>query len=442
MKKRYSSIDRLINMVREYFPNQPKVAQIMETTLYNTIETTLIPQNDGKTFVITGDIPAMWLRDSSAQVKPLLLAANSEPEIFNLILGVIKQHKQQILIDPYANAFNKDGDFSCFNQDLTEMKAGVWERKYEVDSLCYPIQLAYLFWKYTNYTDHFDRDFLTICQLIVNTFQMEQHHETKSTYRFVRKAAWLDGQPERVKYETLARAGLGTPVGYTGMTWSGFRPSDDACQYGYLIPSNMFAYVNLGYMKEILQTFYNDESNQKDLVNSIMTLQTDIRAGIEHYGIVKHSEYGYIYAYEVDGLGNYLLMDDANVPSLLSAPYLGFCKKDDKIYLNTRRLILSKVNPYYYEGLFGQGIGSPHSPNGYIWPIALCVQGLTSNYQKEKEAILNMLLTTDADTLMMHESFNVDNPNQYTRAWFSWANSMYTEFVLSMLGITITDNPK
>ena len=172
------------------------------------------------------------------------------------------------------------------------------------------------------------------------------------------------------------------------MIWSAFRPSDDACTFNYNIPGNMFCSVVLGYLKEIVELVYQDEYLQERIVD----LKFQIDYGIELFGIVRHPKYGKIYAYETDGYGNHVLMDDANVPSLLSIPYLGFADANDEIYKNTRAFILSKENPYYFEGNRAKGIGSPHTWSEYIWPIALSMQGLTSLLQHEREALIHTII--------------------------------------------------
>lgn len=431
-------ISKLIDFIKETYSDSEKTIKLFENSITNTLETTIKPQEDGTTFVITGDIPAMWLRDSVAQIRPLLLVAKEDETIFKLIRGVIELQKRQVLIDPYANAFNLDASGEGHHDDLTDMKPELWERKYEIDSLCYPVQLAYLFWKSTDDATHFDAAFLKMAKLIVQTFKTEQHHEEKSNYRFERDNDWLRSNPDRKPFETLPREGKGSKTAYTGMTWSGFRPSDDACKYGYLVPSNMFAVVILRYMVEIIEQFYQDENA---FVVEIEQLIKEINQGIETHAIVDHPILGKMYAYEVDGLGNHHLMDDANVPSLLSLPYLGYCAFDDPIYLNTRRFVLSKENPYYYEGKYAKGIGSPHTPTNYIWHIALSIQGLTSIDEKEKAKVLETLITTDADTNLLHEGFNVDNPFEFTRPWFSWSNSMFAEFLLSLNGLVVKGSP-
>lgn len=403
------------------FEEKTKIGQLFRNCFNNTIETTTEFLDDGTTFVFTGDIPAMWLRDSSAQVRHYIPFAVSDPRMRNLIEGLIKRQLMYIRIDPYANAFNKEPNHAGHKSDITQQNPWVWERKYEVDSLCYPIQLAYLYWKNTNRTVIFDDEFKSTVKIIVNHWTLEQRHFENSSYSFRR----LDA-PES---DTLKNDGKGMPVNYTGMTWSGFRPSDDACTFNYLIPANMFAVVVLGYIEEIACTIYEDE----ELEQSAKKLRAEIDQGIKTHGIYRHPKYGEIYAYETDGLGNYNLMDDANVPSLLSIPYLGYAPKNDPIYKNTRKFILSKDNPYFYEGKIAKGIGSPHTPEGYIWHISLIIQALTAEDDREIKELLMLLLMTDADTGFMHEGFSADNPKIYTREWFAWANSLFGELIHTLI---------
>ena len=399
--------------------SNPRWSEVFSNCFDNTLETTVKLTEAEDIFVITGDIPAMWLRDSSAQIKPYLVIANQDPKIKEMIQGLLERQIKCILIDPYANAFNETENGACYHQDITEMNGWIWERKYEVDSLCYPIELAYLLWKKTGETNHFTKEFKQAAETIINLFKTEQRHEN-STYRFER----FGERPE----DTLSNDGLGEPCGYTGMTWSGFRPSDDSCTFNYLVPANMFAVVILGYLAEIFEEIYHE----KTAVEEANQLKEEINRGIEEWGIVEH-EGKKVYAYEVDGLGNYVLMDDANVPSLLAAPYLGYCEIDDAIYQQTRAVLLSEKNPYYYEGNYLKGIGSEHTPKEYVWPIALAIQGLTTNKKAEKIEMLNKLVETEAGTNYMHEGINVNNPNEYTREWFSWANMMFCELLLDCL---------
>lgn len=396
---------------------QPKLLSMFKQCYINTLQTTTKQLEDGTSFVFTGDIPAMWLRDSSAQVRHYIPLASQDEQLQEMIEGLIRRQFMYIGIDPYANAFNESANDQRYDEDLTELSPWVWERKYEIDSLCYPIQLSYLYWKATGKTRIFDETFRAAVRQIIGLWKVEQHHAEMSPYRFQR----LNCPPT----DTLRNDGKGMPVAYTGMTWSGFRPSDDACTFGYLIPSNMFAAVALGYVAEIAAQVYQDERLQA----AAEALKEEIEYGIETYGTTIHPKYGKIYAYETDGCGNYNLMDDANVPSLLSIPYIGYRSGDDPVYRNTRQFVLSQDNPYYYEGSAACGIGSPHTPDRYIWHIALSMQGLTSQDADETAKLLNMLLETDADTGFMHEGFHADDPRQFTRPWFAWSNSLFSEFV-------------
>jgi meiotically up-regulated gene 157 (Mug157) protein len=313
------SMQQLIDQVTSQLSARPKLAALFRNCFPNTLTTTMRPHADGTTFVITGDIPAMWLRDSAAQVRPYLILAESDPHIADLISGVVKRQLGYIVEDPYANAFNEEANGKGHQSDKTAMKPIIWERKYEIDSLCYPLQLSYLLWKATGRTDHFDATFRQAAQEILKLWKREQDHVANSSYSFERS----DCPPT----DTLPNDGKGTPVAPTGMTWSGFRPSDDACTYGYLVPANMFAVVALGYLAEIAEQVLSDSA----LAQEAKALANEIDAGIRQHAIVEHPSFGKVYAYEVDGFGNSNFMDDANVPSLLSAPYLGYCANNDPI---------------------------------------------------------------------------------------------------------------
>jgi len=402
-------------------------AKVFNVTYANTLETTVKKIADDDNFILTGDIPAMWQRDSTCQVRPYLVMAQQIPEVSDFIRGVVKRQFFNMNHDPYANAFNSEPNNAGHQKDHTEMTPWIWERKFEIDSLCFPVQLAYLLFKNTGRIDHFDADFVSGIKKMLNVFEIEQHHMTKSEYRFERD----DDRPE----DTLTHNGLGSPVKETGMIWSAFRPSDDACVYGYLVPANMFAVLVLDYVQEIFSSVLDDAK----IVDRAKKLQAEIRSGIEEYGTTTNAAGERIYAYETDGLGNFLIMDDGNVPNLLSAPYLHYVDLDDSTYVNTRKTILSPENPYYYAGKYGKGLGSPHTPKNYIWHIALAIQGLTSNDQAEKARLLENMVQTTAGTNMMHEGFNVDNPKEYTREWFSWANMMYCELFLNYFDYKIKE---
>ncbi|WNQ10517.1 glycoside hydrolase family 125 protein [Paenibacillus aurantius] len=397
---------------------RPRLLQQFKNCFPNTLETTTKLMDDGTTFVITGDIPAMWLRDSVEQLMHYVPLAKEDPGLQRILGGLIKRHAWYIGIDPYANAFNETANHWHWDaNDQTDMSPWVWERKFELDSLCFTIRLAYRYWKETGLTDIFDETFHKAMRSIVEVWRTEQRHAENSPYRFMRTNC--------PAIDTLRNNGLGMPVNYTGMVWSGFRPSDDACELHYNIPSNMFAAVSLSQMQEMARWVYRDEA----FVREMEAFEEEIRHGIELYGIYRHPEFGRIYAYETDGFGNYSLIDDAGTPSLLSIPYLGYADHDDPVYRNTRRFILSKENPYYYEGTAAKGIGSPHTPPGYIWPMALSMQGLTAATDDEMLEMIRLLEATDAGTGFMHEGFHADDPAQFTRPWFAWSNSLFAQLV-------------
>jgi uncharacterized protein len=396
----------------------PEIASIFRQCYLNTLETTVEILDDDTTFVMTGDIPAMWLRDSTAQVRPYLSFVAHDPDLQRVIKGLIHRQMECILIDPYANAFNKEPNGHGHQTDRTDQNLWLWERKYEIDSLCYPVQLCKDYYTATGDRSIFDQETLKAFYMILDVFECEQSHDTRSPYYFERLNA-----PQS---DTLPFNGKGTRTNFTGMTWSGFRPSDDACKFGYLVPANMFAVVILGYIIEFARTIFADER----LASRANKLRSEIDFGIQTYGIVDHPQFGKIYAYEVDGFGNSNLMDDANVPNLLSIPYLGYRPVDDLIYQNTRAFVLSKANPYFQEGMYARGLGSPHTPDGYIWHIGLIVQALTSTDRAEQDSLMQMLISTTADTGYMHESFHPDNPAEFTRSWFAWANSLFGELVM------------
>lgn len=355
---------------------------------------------DGTAYVKTGDIPAEWLRDSSAQVRPYLFFAREDKTVAALLRGIIARHARYLTIDPYANAFTLDYK--------------VWEEKYELDSLCYPIILAWTYWKTTDDATIFDTTMESGLTKALETMEREQDHARSSNYR----------------HSEMPDGGKSNPVAYTGMIWSGFRPSDDACQYNYLIPSEMMAVVALGDLEEIFRQVYRNVLKAE----RAKSLRSEVQDGIQQFGIVFTPNYGYVYAYEVDGLGHSVLMDDANIPSLLAAPYLGYSKPDALVYLNTRRFLLSKNDPYYYAGKYARGIGSAHTPDGYVWPLSLVMQGMTATRQSERQEVLKELLDSDPGDHLLHESFDPNDPAKFTRKDFGWPNALFSEFVMTSFG--------
>lgn len=381
----------------------------------STLETTTRYDEKGNVFVITGDIEAMWLRDSSVQVSHYVRLAGVDDDCRQLIKNILKRQFNYIIEDPYANAFNEMPNGKGHIDDETEKKPIVFERKYEIDSLIYPLWLADKYYKSTDDSSIFDELFFKTFDIILKTLINEQDYKNNSSYYFRRP---------RESKDSLDNNGWGSDYAYTGLVRSAFRPSDDRCIFPFLIPSNMFIVATL---RKI-----NNDLGENALLDKSKKLITDIENGIEKYGITEHPEFGKIYAYEVDGLGNKLLMDDANVPSLLSLPYLDYCKKDDELYLNTRKYVLSKSNPYYYEGICAKGVGSPHTPKDYIWHISLIMEALTGT-KDDTRRIFDILRSTTANTGFMHEGFDCNNADNFTRSWFAWANTLFAIFIMDCI---------
>ena len=416
------TMDNFLNTLREQAAEIPELMDVFVNCYTNTLNTTVKRMENNMTHVITGDIPAMWLRDSAAQLRPYIFLAKENEEIRELIAGLVRRQFMCITIDEYANAFNEAPNGACWEKDDPDQNPWVWERKFEVDSLCYPLQLAYLLWKNTGCTTQFEGDFQAGVEKILEVFTTEQYHEEKSHYRFNRNNGYYR--------DTLSRDGKGALVkSGTGLIWSGFRPSDDACTYGYLIPSNMFAVVALGYLEEMEREIFHNE----ELAERAKALKEEIQEAIETIGKTFTEEFGMVYAYETDGYGMYNLMDDANVPSLLAMSYLGY-KGEPEVSQNTRRFLLSEANPFYFKGAKAAGIGSPHTPSNYIWHIAMAIQGLTIETREEKLEILKNMAATTGGKGVMHEGFCCEDDSKFTRAWFSWANAMYAELFLDYMG--------
>ncbi len=401
----------------------PKLAWMFENCFPNTIDTTVkFSMQNGKpdTFVITGDINAMWLRDSSAQVWPYLQLVNTDNDLKQMIAGVINRQTQCIIIDPYANAFNPKPEPDGRWMDDTGMKPMLHERKWEIDSLCYPIRLAYNYWKETSDTSIFDADWKKAMSLVVQTFKEQQRKEGLGPYNFLRMT-------DRA-LDTIPNMGFGHPVNPVGLIVSSFRPSDDATTFGFLVPSNLFAVTSLQQLADIARKVTKDYT----FADECMDLAQEVEAAIKKHAIVEHPTRGQIYAFEVDGFGNAYFMDDANVPSLLAMPYLDTIDKNDPIYINTRDFVLSSDNPYFFKGSVAEGIGGPHIGYDMIWPMSIIMRAMTSDSDEEIKQCIKMLRNTDAGTGFMHESFHKDNPDKFTREWFAWVNTLFGELILKL----------
>jgi meiotically up-regulated gene 157 (Mug157) protein len=399
----------------------PELGWLFENCFPNTLDTTVFLKSKGKepdTYIITGDIDAMWLRDSTAQIWPYLPFMKSDPALQNLVAGVIHRQTRCILKDPYANAFYDDETkISEWKDDLTEMKPGIHERKWEIDSLCYPVRLAYHYWKISGDITPFNESWKQGIQNTLRVFKEQQRKNGNGPYTFQRNTFWAtDGVP---------LSGYGYPVKPVGLICSVFRPSDDATIFPFLIPSNFFAVVSLKQASEMIRTIGHDTA----LADDLSALAKEVETALNLYATVDHAEFGKVFAYEVNGMGSFNLMDDANIPSLLSLPYLGAVEADNKIYQNTRRLLFSDSNPFYFKGKAGEGIGGPHAGMEMIWPLSVIIRGLTSKNDEEIRKCIQTLKSCHGGTGFMHESFHKDDATKFTRKWFAWANTIFGEFL-------------
>lgn len=417
-------IEQVIDDVTSQLTN-PKLAWMFRNCFPNTLDTTVHfrEDKDGNpdTFVYTGDIHAMWLRDSGAQVWPYVQFAAQDEHLRRMIAGVINRQFLSITIDPYANAFNDGPTGGHWMTDGTDMNPNDHERKWEIDSQCYPIRLAHEYWKVTGDTSVFGDKWIDGMKAILATLREQQRKEGHGSYRFTRVT---DRQ-----LDTKCCNGMGNPVRPCGLIASSFRPSDDATTFEFLVPSNFFAVTSLRKAAEILETVNHDIL----MAGECRALADEVETALKENAVVYHPKFGNIYAFEVDGFGNSYLMDDANVPSLLALAYLGDVAPDNPVYRNTRRFVLSDSNPYFFKGTAGEGIGGPHIGYDMIWPMSIMMRAFTSTDDNEIRDCIVMLMNTDAGTGFMHESFHKDNPENFTRAWFAWQNTLFGELILKLI---------
>lgn len=385
------------------------------------------------TFVITGDIDAMWLRDSAAQVWTYLSLLDVDEDLRLMVRGVIRMQLEFVCRDAYANAFLRSvSDSTQWRSDFTLMLPGVHERKYEIDSLCYPIRLAYAYWQITGDDSIFDELWVRAVGEILRVFSEQQRRDgvQRTSYRF--------GRTTHAQHDTTSNYGLGHPVKPCGLIASMFRPSDDSCVFPFNIPGNFFAVSALRKAAEILTEVSHDEA----LAGRCRGMADEVYDALMRYSIVQSREFGPVFAYEIDGFGSHLLMDDANVPSLLSLPYLcgEIVDERDSVYQNTRRMVWSEYNPYFFGGgLQGlesgvRGIGSQHTGLNMVWPMSIIMRGLTTKDVHEQRECISVLMQTDGGTGFMHESFLPSDPTRFTRSWFSWVNGLFGELVLRAYG--------
>ncbi|KAI1387820.1 glycoside hydrolase family 125 protein [Hypoxylon trugodes] len=425
----------------------PDLFRLFQNSFPNTLDTTVTwkgfaadDSTEELTFITTGDIVAMWLRDSANQMrsyKSLLKADDSTDSLASLFRGAINLQARYILRNPHCNAFQAPTESGLPPEsngygDTDQVKppyntSFVFECKYELDSISAFLQLSYDYYNKTEDSDFFGKfQWINAIKTVLNTTQAlligtyaDDGSVNESPYTFQRESTSAT--------ETLTNSGAGNPVkGGTGLVRSAFRPSDDSTIYQLFIPANMQFSSYLGKCAKIM------EAHDGELAQQMSDFASSVRDGIETYGKVQHAVLGEIYAYEVDGFGSSNLMDDANVPSLLSAPILDYLDASDETYQNTRKFVLSTWNPYYMHGPVLNGTGGPHVGPGKAWPMSIITSLLTSDNDDEIVAGLQALVSSTDRLGLIHESVDTFNASTWTREWFSWANGLFGEMLLGL----------
>lgn len=420
------SVEREIVRVSKKI-GDPKLRWMFGNCYPNTLDTTVAMRTiDGApdAFVRTGDINALWLRDSSAQVKPYLHLARQDADLRRLYHGLIARQSRSILIDPYANAFMEDPtattNLSWSLDDRFPLKPGVAERKWEVDSLCYPMRLAHGYWQATRDKTPFDARWAQAARLSIATFREQQRKDGKGPYRFQRKS--------NIPGESLMLDGYGAPTRPVGLIHSGFRPSDDACVYPFLIPSNYFAVTALRELAVVAKAARGDAA----LAAEAVALADEVDAALRQYARMRLPDGSEVIPFEVDGFGNALFMDDANVPSLSALAYLGCLPANDPLFQRTAAAAWSEHNPYWSRGRVVEGIGGPHVGLGQVWPMSLVMRALSSSDDATIRSCLRMIRDSDGGTGFIHEAVDHDDPSKFTREWFAWANGLFGELIVHL----------
>lgn len=375
------SVEKVISDVTSRLVD-PDLAMLFTNALPNTLDTTVAWHVNAssnsvqkrssnatwpgaQSFIITGDIDAEWLRDSVNQVMNYQTLAKADAALYQLILGAINTQSEFIINYPFCGAFQPPSPSGLAPTNNTQIdtvtpnydRTFVYECKYELDSLAAFLSLGNQFYNATGSTEYLSDRWYTALDTVLQTLDDEAQPTFDSNGQFVTNVYTWQRQTT-LGTETLTLTGEGNPLNKgIGLIRSAFRPSDDATIFGYFIPANAMMSVQLGRTADTLEAV----GGNKTLIDDLRTRSANLRKAVLDHGIFEHPTYGKVFAFEVDGYGGRNVMDDANIPSLLALPYLGFLDVDDKTYQNTRKMVLSADgNPYYLSGSAFHGIGGPH----------------------------------------------------------------------------------
>ncbi|KAI9836578.1 MAG: hypothetical protein M1819_001210 [Sarea resinae] len=429
------------------------LARIFENAFPNTLDTTVkwhidgtekksYRQDNGKkwkapqSFIVTGDINAEWLRDSTNQLAQYQVLAKKDKKIYSLILGAINTQAEFVIESPYCNAFQPPppsrlpptGNGQEDTVHPAYEPSFVFECKYELDSLAHFLSLTNQFHKSTGSTEFLNSRWYEALRTILEVLDKQAEPTFNATTGKFQRNEYTFKRRTDIGTETLNLAGVGNPLhDRTGLVRSAFRPSDDATILGFYIPANAMMSVELKRTAEILE-----KAGKAALAKTLRDRGQSMEKGVWEHGVVTHKKYGEVFAYEVDGYGSAIIMDDANLPSLLALPLLGFVDSSNSVYKNTRKMILEQQgNPYYLAGKTFKGVGGPHIGLQNAWPMSLLVQAMTS--ENDAEIVESLHMVRDVSKLgLVHESINVNRLGEYTRSWFAWANSVFAQTILDL----------
>lgn len=458
-------------VIEDLYPRlkDPDLAQIFRNAFPNTLDTTVLWHVDGvakhaeksrlfrdrgkwegaHSFIVTGDINAEWLRDSTNQLAQYQHLANSAEDISSLLLGAINTQAEFVIASPYCNAFQPPDP-----SRLPPVHSGqddyvhpayepsvVFECKYELDSLAAFLSLTNQYHTSTSSTAFLTPRWYKALEHLLEVLDEQSRSTFDPITGEYERNEYTFSRSTRLGTETLNLEGTGNPLANgTGLVRSAFRPSDDATIFGFLVPANAMMSVELSRTATLLKTASSKASAKESawmaqVAENLVRRSEIIRDGIYKHAVISHPEFGRVFAYEVDGYGGHLLMDDANIPSLLALPLLGFVDKDDEIYQNTRRMILTqRGNPYFLVGDKFSGIGGPHIGLRNAWPMSVLVQAMTSTDDAEISECIERVKKASIFGLI-NESIDVhrgigSGGDGMTRSWFAWANSVFAQTVL------------